>query len=122
MSGKLKLTCDAVADVGAEDDSLVSLPSKTIASGGFVAGDTVLIKGKKGKDTLAILVADDSGEAGKLRMSAVARRNLGLALGDACTLSAPLEEVNFATSVKVLPYDDSVKGEFGVVLLFSIIF
>jgi hypothetical protein len=108
---KIKCVCDAVADVGAEDDSLVSCPAATIAAGGFVAGDTVLIKGKKGKDTLAILVADDACEAGKVRMSATCRRNLGLALGDTCFLSAPAAEVQFATSVKVLPYDDSVKGE-----------
>lgn len=107
----MKLICDAVADVGAEDDSLMSLTTKAITDGGFVAGDTVMVKGKKGKETLAILVADDSGEAGKLRMSSCARRNLGLVLGDPCTLSAPSEEVNFATSVKVLPYDDAVKGK-----------
>ena len=111
MSAKLKLKCDAVGDVGAEDDSLVSVPASVISEAGFVPGDTVLVRGKKGKDTLAIIVADDSGAKGNLRMSTVARRNLGLALGDTCTVSAPASEVNFATSVKVLPYDDSVKGE-----------
>ena len=110
MAQKLKLVCDATGDLGAEDDSLVSVPASVIADGGYVAGDTVLIKGKKGKDTLCILVADDSGEAGKIRMSSVTRRNLGLSLGDSCLLSPPAAEVNFATTVKVLPYDDSVKG------------
>jgi hypothetical protein len=108
---KIKCVCDAVADVGAEDDSLVSCSEATIAEGGFVAGDTVLIKGKKGKDSLAILIADDACEAEKVRMSATCRRNLGLALGDVCFISAPSAEVQFATTVKVLPYDDSVKGE-----------
>jgi len=108
---KIKCVCDAVADVGAEDDSLVSCSAATIAEGGFVAGDTVLIKGKKGKDSLAILIADDACEAEKVRMSATCRRNLGLALGDVCFISAPSAEVQFATTVKVLPYDDSVKGE-----------
>ena len=112
MSRKLKLACDAVADVGAEDDSLVAVTTAAISEGGFVAGDTVMIKGKKGKETLAILVADDSTAAGKIRMSTMARRNLGLALGDPCQVMAPSAEVNFATTVKVLPYDDSIKGAF----------
>jgi transitional endoplasmic reticulum ATPase len=110
MASKLKLTCDATVEGGVEDDSLVSVPNKVISDAGYVPGDTVLIRGKKGKDTLCILVADDSGEKDKIRMSSVTRRNLGLALGDSCVVSPPTEEVNFATTVRVLPYDDSIKG------------
>lgn len=110
MAQKLKLVCDTAGEGGVEDDSLAGVATGAIAEGGYVAGDTVLIRGKKGKDTLCILVGDDSCEPGKIRLSSVTRRNLGLALGDSCIVTPPAAEVNFATSIKVLPYDDSVKG------------
>lgn len=111
MATKIKLTCDATLDASAEDDSLVAVPNSVITDNGYVPGDTVLIKGKKGKETLAILVGEDAVDVDKVRMSSVTRRNLGLNLGDSCVISPPTSEVNFATTVKVLPYDDSVKGE-----------
>lgn len=107
---KVKLIVDAVSEAAGEDDSLISVTTKVLEELSFVAGDTVLVKGKKGKDTLAIIVTDDSGEDGKLRMSGVMRKNLALALGDSATLTTPPEDVNFATTVKVLPYDDTIKG------------
>jgi transitional endoplasmic reticulum ATPase len=39
-------------------------------------GDSVLVKGKKRKNTVAIVVADDSLPASKMRMSKVIRSNL----------------------------------------------
>ncbi len=107
-AGKIKLTVDAAAD-GSDDDSLVAVTAAAMEEMGFVAGDTVLVKGKKGKDTLAIVVADAACAEGSLRMGSTMRKNLALALGDAATLCTP-PQVNFATTVKVLPYDDSIKG------------
>ena len=45
-------------------------------------GDTVLIKGKKRKDTVCIVLADEFCEEGKIRMNKVVRKNLRVRLGD----------------------------------------
>jgi len=37
-------------------------------------GDTVLLKGKRRKDTVCIVLADDTCEAGKIRMNKTRRR------------------------------------------------
>lgn len=38
------------------------------------------------------------------------RRNLKLSLGDVAIIAQPPADLGYAQSVKVLPYDDSVKG------------
>ena len=43
-------------------------------------GDTVLIKGKRRKDTVCIVLADDTCEAGKIRMNKCIRKNLKVCL------------------------------------------
>jgi hypothetical protein len=45
-------------------------------------GDTVLLKGKKRKDTVCIVLADENCEEGKIRMNKVVRTNLRVRLGD----------------------------------------
>ena len=39
-------------------------------------GDTVMIKGKRRKDTVCIVLADDTCDAGKIRMNKCVRKNL----------------------------------------------
>ena len=45
-------------------------------------GDTVLLKGKKRKDSVCIVLADDTCDEGKIRMNKVVRKNLRVRLGD----------------------------------------
>jgi hypothetical protein len=45
-------------------------------------GDTVLIKGKKRRDTVCIALTDDTVPDDKIRMNRVVRRNLRVRLGD----------------------------------------
>ena len=49
-------------------------------------GDTVLIKGKKRKDTVCIVLADEFCEEGKIRMNKVVRKNLRVRLGDVVSI------------------------------------
>lgn len=44
-------------------------------------GDSVLIKGKKKRETVCIVIADESTEDGKIRMNKVVRTNLRLKMG-----------------------------------------
>ena len=45
-------------------------------------GDTVLLKGKKRKDTVCIVLADDTCDEARIRINKVVRRNLRVRLGD----------------------------------------
>lgn len=45
-------------------------------------GDTVMVKGKRRKDTVCIALADDTCPNEKIRMNRVVRKNLRVRLGD----------------------------------------
>ena len=49
---------------------------------GFFRGDTVLLKGKKRKETVCIVLSDDTVANEKIRMNRVVRNNLRVRLGD----------------------------------------
>jgi len=51
-------------------------------------GDTVLVKGKKRKDTVLIVLADDDLDDGSARMNRVVRHNLRVKHGDIVTVHA----------------------------------
>lgn len=45
-------------------------------------GDTVLMKGKKRRETVCIMLSDDASSDEKVRMNRVVRNNLRVRLGD----------------------------------------
>ena len=49
-------------------------------------GDTVLVKGKKRKDTVLIVLADDDLDDGSVRINRVVRNNLRVKHGDIITV------------------------------------
>jgi transitional endoplasmic reticulum ATPase len=49
-------------------------------------GDTVLVKGKKRKDTVLIVLADDDLDDGSARLNRVVRHNLRVKHGDVITV------------------------------------
>ena len=65
-----------------DDNSVVALNLAKMDELQLFRGDTVLIKGKKRKDTVCIVLADDFCEEGKIRMNKVVRKNLRVRLGD----------------------------------------
>ncbi len=72
-------------------------------------GDAVLVKGKEKRDTVAIAIADDQTDDGKIRMSKVVRKNLRVKLGDIVRVQHA-GAVPYAKTVHVLPFADSVQG------------
>ncbi|KAK5277089.1 AAA ATPase cdc48, partial [Cryomyces antarcticus] len=72
-------------------------------------GDTVLVKGKKRKDTVLIVLADDELDDGSARMNRVVRHNLRVKHGDIVTVhSCP--DIKYAKRIAVLPIADTVEG------------
>ncbi|VAH87622.1 unnamed protein product [Triticum turgidum subsp. durum] len=72
-------------------------------------GDTVLLKGKKRKDTICIVLADDTCDEPKIRMNKTVRKNLRVRLGDVVSVHQ-CPDVKYGKRVHILPIDDTVEG------------
>jgi transitional endoplasmic reticulum ATPase len=76
---------------------------------GLFRGDTVLLKGKKRKETVCIVLSDDTVTNEKIRMNRVVRNNLRVRLGDVVSVSE-CPDVKYGKRIHVLPIDDSIEG------------
>jgi transitional endoplasmic reticulum ATPase len=54
-----------------DDNSVVCLSPAKMEELQLFRGDTVILKGKKGKDTVCIVLADDETDNGNIRMNKV---------------------------------------------------
>ncbi|VDP05293.1 unnamed protein product [Soboliphyme baturini] len=72
-------------------------------------GDTVIIKGKRRKDTVCIVLSDDTCPNEKVRMNRVVRSNLRVRLGDIVSVQAQ-PDVKYGKRIHVLPIDDTITG------------
>eukprot|EP00960_Hanusia_phi_P059808 764295-Hanusia_phi.AAC.7 len=101
-----------VDDAINDDNSVVSLNLKTMEELQLFRGDTVLLKGKKRRDTVCIVLADDDCEEAKIRMNKVVRKNLRVRLGDIVVVHA-CPDVRYGKRIHVLPIDDTIEGVTG---------
>ncbi|XP_020624905.1 transitional endoplasmic reticulum ATPase [Orbicella faveolata] len=92
-----------------DDNSVVSMSQAKMEELQLFRGDTVLIKGKKRRDTVCIVLSDDSISDDKIRMNRVVRRNLRVRLGDIVSVQA-CPDVKYGKRIHVLPVDDTVEG------------
>ncbi|XP_075505003.1 cell division cycle protein 48 homolog isoform X2 [Primulina tabacum] len=72
-------------------------------------GDTILIRGKKRKDTICVVLADEQCDETKIQMNKVVRANLRVRLTDMVSVHQ-CPDVKYGTCVHILPMDDSVEG------------
>jgi len=99
-----------VADEAVNDDnSVVALHPATMEKLDFFRGDAVLLKGKKRKDTVCIVVSDETCEENKIRINKVIRKNLRVRLGDIVSVHQ-CPDIKYGTRIYVLPFEDSVEG------------
>ena len=92
-----------------DDNSVVALSQAKMDELGFFRGDTVLLKGKKRKETVCIVLSDDTVATEKIRMNRVVRNNLRVRLGDIVSV-AECPDVKYGKRIHVLPIDDSIEG------------
>ncbi|XP_055334797.1 transitional endoplasmic reticulum ATPase-like [Paramacrobiotus metropolitanus] len=92
-----------------DDNSVVCMSPKKMDELQLFRGDTVLIKGKKRRDTVCIALTDDTVPDDRIRMNRVVRRNLRVRLGDVVSVQN-CPEVKYAKRVHILPIDDTVEG------------
>ena len=67
------------------------------------------LQGKKRKDTICIVLADDTCEEPKIRMNKVVRKNLRVRLGDVISVHQ-CQDVKYGKRIHTLPIDDTVEG------------
>lgn len=92
-----------------EDNSVVSLSQAKMDELQLFRGDTVLLKGKKRRDTVCIVLADETVNDDKIRINRVVRNNLRVRLGDVVSVQA-CPDVKYGKRIHVLPIDDTVEG------------
>ncbi|KAI3629970.1 hypothetical protein MIR68_008608 [Amoeboaphelidium protococcarum] len=101
-----------VDDATNDDNSVCTMSTATMEKLELFRGDTVLVKGKKRRDTVLVALADDNMEDNKIRVNKVVRQNLRVRLGDIISVHA-CTDIKYGTKVHVLPFDDSVEGVTG---------
>lgn len=87
-------------DEAKNDNSVIQLSEKTMETLQLFRGDTVLVKGKKRRDTVLIVLVDDDLDEGSARMNRVVRHNLRVKLSDVITVH-PCPDIKY-----VSPFDD----------------
>ncbi len=92
-----------------DDNSVVALHPKKLEELQLFKGDTVLIKGKRRKDTVCIVLADETCEEGKIRVNKVVRNNLRVRLSDIVSVH-PCPDVKYGKRIHVLPLEDTIEG------------
>uniref|UniRef100_A0A8R1TKB7 vesicle-fusing ATPase n=1 Tax=Onchocerca volvulus TaxID=6282 RepID=A0A8R1TKB7_ONCVO len=92
-----------------DDNSVVALSQAKMDELNLFRGDTVILKGKKRKETVCIVLSDDTCPNDKIRMNRVVRNNLRVRLGDVVSITAA-PNISYGKRVHVLPIDDTVVG------------
>lgn len=98
-----------VEESASDDNSTVSLSQVKMDQLQLFRGDSVLLKGKKRKETVTIVLSDDTVSSEKIRMNRVVRNNLRVRLGDVISISA-CPDVKYGKKIHVLPIDDTIEG------------
>ena len=93
-----------------DDNSVIQLTQKKMDELKIFKAETVLLKGKKRKETIAIALPEEGNlEDGKIRMNKVIRRNLRVRLGDVASVTK-YPNVPMGKRVHILPFEDSIEG------------
>jgi len=94
-----------------DDNSVVQMTQKKMDELKIFKAETVLLKGKKRKETLAFALPDDSGVLAddKIRMNKVIRRNIRERLSDVVSVTKQ-PNVPMGKRVHILPFEDTIEG------------
>uniref|UniRef100_A0A0N5A9U8 vesicle-fusing ATPase n=1 Tax=Syphacia muris TaxID=451379 RepID=A0A0N5A9U8_9BILA len=92
-----------------DDNSVVSVSQAKMDELNLFRGDTVLLKGKKKKETVCVILPNDSCPNEKILMNRCVRNNLRVRLGDVVSV-LPAPNIVYGKRIHVLPIDDTVEG------------
>ena len=92
-----------------DDNSVAVLSQSKMNELNIMRGDSIMIKGKKRRDTICITLVDNDLEDGKIRLNKVVRKNLKVRLGDIVSVH-PVPDIPYGKRVHILPIDDTITG------------
>ncbi|CAH8651089.1 unnamed protein product [Schistosoma guineensis] len=92
-----------------DDNSVVYLSQAKMDAMNLFRGDTVLVKGKKRKETACVAIVDESCPDDKIRLNRCIRSNLRVKPGDIVSLKS-LPDILYGKRIHVLPIDDTIFG------------
>jgi len=95
-----------------DDNSVVSLSPRKMEELNLFRGDCALLKGKKGRDTVCIVMVNEETDDGKIRMNKIVRKNLRVRLGDIVSINS-CDDLPYLKKVHILPLDDTIEGVSG---------
>ncbi|KAI9458156.1 P-loop containing nucleoside triphosphate hydrolase protein [Lactarius psammicola] len=98
-----------VDEATSDDNSVATLNPATMETLQLFRGDTIIVRGKKRRDTVLICLSSDDVEEGRIQVNKVARNNLRVKLGDLVNVHQCLD-IKYGKRVHILPFDDSVEG------------
>lgn len=98
-----------VEDSTNDDNSVVALSQRKMDELQLFRGDTVILKGKKRRETVCIVLSDDGCPHDRIRMNRVVRNNLRVRSGDIVSVQA-CPDIKYGKRVQVLPIDETVNG------------
>ncbi|KAE9393993.1 valosin-containing protein [Gymnopus androsaceus JB14] len=98
-----------VDEATSDDNSVAAMNPATMELLQLFRGDTIIIRGKKRRDTVLICLSSDDVDEGKIQMNKVARNNLRVKLGDLVNVHA-CNDIKYGKRVHILPFDDSIEG------------
>uniref|UniRef100_A0A671QA29 vesicle-fusing ATPase n=1 Tax=Sinocyclocheilus anshuiensis TaxID=1608454 RepID=A0A671QA29_9TELE len=90
-----------------EDNSIVCLSQVKMEELQLFWGDTVVLRGRKWRQTVCIVLTDDTCQR-RVRMNRVTRNNLRMRLGDVISIHA-CPDVKYGKRIHVLPIDDTIE-------------
>ena len=92
-----------------DDNSVIGMHENTMTLLDIFAGDSVIVKGKKKKETVLVCTSDPSCEEGKIKVNGGTRKNLAVKLGDVVSIHK-CDGIPYGTKVCVLPFADCLEG------------
>lgn len=98
-----------VEDASSDDNSVVHLSQAKMDELQLFRGDSVLLKGKRKKETVCIVLTDETVPDERIRMNRVVRNNLRVYLSDVVSIQA-CPDIKYGQRIHVLPFDDTVEG------------
>jgi transitional endoplasmic reticulum ATPase len=94
---------------GLEDNSIIYLHPDKMEELQLFRGEHVLIKGKRRRDTIAIVLTEDTCEVARVQMNKVVRKNLRVFLGDVVSVHN-CSDCPYCTKLEIRPFADTVQG------------
>lgn len=98
-----------VDDAINDDNSIITLSQAKMDELQLFRADSVIVKNKRRRETVCVVLSDDTCPDDKVRMNRVVRNNLRVRIGDVVLIN-PCPDIKYGKSITVLPIDDTVEG------------